>query len=163
MREGIVSSLEPFIDTIVICNITALVCVVTNAYQAAPDTALGFELVAIAFGQEVGGFSLLLTVAVCLFAFSTIISWAYYGEQCWRYLTGDRFSLSYRVVYVASTFVGTVTQPSAVLAFSDMMLFAIAIPNLLGCMLLSNQVAAALKDYWQRLIGGQMPVHGVKL
>ena len=163
VREGIVSSLEPFIDTIVICNITALVCVVTNAYQAAPDTALGFELVAIAFGQEVGGFSLLLTVAVCLFAFSTIISWAYYGEQCWRYLTGDRFSLSYRVVYVASTFVGTVTQPSAVLAFSDMMLFAIAIPNLLGCMLLSNQVAAALKDYWQRLIAGQMPVHGVKL
>jgi len=163
VREGIVSSLEPFIDTIVICNITALVCVVTNAYQDAPGAALGFELVAIAFGQEVWGFSLLLTVAVCLFAFSTIISWAYYGEQCWRYLTGDRFPLSYRVVYVASTFVGTVTQPSAVLAFSDMMLFALAIPNLLGCMLLSNQVAVALKDYWQRLNTGQMPIHGVKL
>ena len=163
VREGIVASLEPFIDTIVICNITALVCVVTNAYQTAPDAALGFELVAVAFGQEVSGFSIMLTAAVCLFAFSTIISWEYYGEQCWRYLTGDRFPLPYRVVYVASTFVGTVTQPSAVLAFSDMMLFAIAIPNLLGCMLLSNQVAAALKDYWHRLHSGQMPIHGVKI
>ncbi len=163
VREGIVSSLEPFIDTIVICNITALVCVVTNAYQTAPDAALGFELVAIAFGQVVSGFSLMLTVAVCLFAFSTIISWAYYGEQCWRYLTGDRWPLAYRLVYVVATFVGTVTQPSAVLAFSDMMLFAIAIPNLLGCLLLSNQVAATLKNYWQRLNTGQMAIHGIKL
>ncbi len=163
VREGIVASLEPFIDTIVICNLTALVCVVTNAYQTAPDAALGFELVAIAFGQAVSGFSIMLTVAVCLFAFSTIISWGYYGEQCWRYLTGDRWLAAYRVVYVAATFVGTVTQPSAVLAFSDMMLFAIAIPNLLGCMLLSNQVAAALKDYWQRLQTGQMPIHGIKI
>lgn len=163
VREGIVSSLEPFIDTIVICNITALVCVVTGAYQNAPDSTLGFQLVATAFGAEVSGFSILLTIAVCLFAFSTIISWAYYGEQCWRYLTGDRFSLAYRIVYVGSTFVGSVTQPSAVLAFSDMMLFAIAIPNLAGCMLLSNQVAQALKDYWQRLISGKMPIHGIKV
>jgi AGCS family alanine or glycine:cation symporter len=71
--------------------------------------------------------------------------------------------VAYRVIYVSATFVGTVTQPSAVLAFSDMMLFAIAIPNLLGCMLLSNQVAAALQDYWQRLQTGQMPVHGIKI
>ncbi|MEM9121175.1 MAG: alanine/glycine:cation symporter family protein [Cyanobacteria bacterium P01_F01_bin.56] len=163
IREGLVASLEPFIDTIVICNITALVCVVTNAYQTAPDTALGVELVALAFGQAVSGFSLMLTVAVCLFAFSTIISWAYYGEQCWRYLTGDRWLLAYRLIYVAATFVGTVTQPGAVLAFSDMMLFAIAIPNLLGCLLLSNQVAAALKDYWQRLNAGKMPMHGIKI
>jgi len=163
VREGIVSSLEPFIDTIVICNITALVCVVTGAYQNAPDSALGFQLVAMAFGAEVSEFSILLTIAVCLFAFSTIISWAYYGEQCWRYLTGDRFPLAYRIVYVGSTFVGSVTQPSAVLAFSDMMLFAIAIPNLTGCILLSNQVAQALKDYWQRLTSGKMPIHGIKV
>ncbi|MEM6519555.1 MAG: alanine/glycine:cation symporter family protein [Cyanobacteria bacterium P01_C01_bin.70] len=163
VREGIVASIEPFIDTIVICNITALVCVLTNAYQDAAGVALGFELVAIAFSREVSGFSQVLTVAVCLFAFSTIISWAYYGEQCWRYLTGDRFLLPYRVVYVAATFAGTITQPQAVLAFSDMMLFAIAIPNLLGCLLLSNQVAASLKDYWQRLTTGQMPRYGVKL
>lgn len=163
IREGIVSSLEPFIDTIVICNITALVCVITGAYQNAPDSALGFQLVAAAFGSEVSGFSIVLTVAVCLFAFSTIVSWAYYGEQCWRYLTGDRFALAYRLVYVSSTFVGSVSQPSAVLAFSDMMLFAIAIPNLTGCILLSNQVARLLKEYWQRLVAGKMPIHGVKL
>jgi AGCS family alanine or glycine:cation symporter len=163
VREGIVASLEPFIDTIVICNITALVCVVTGAYQQAADSALGFELVAMAFGAEVPGFAIVLTVAVCLFAFSTIISWAYYGEQCWRYLTGDRWPLAYRLVYVVSTFIGSVTQASAVLAFSDMMLFAIAIPNLTGCLLLSNQVAKALEDYWQRLLAGKMPIHSIKV
>jgi AGCS family alanine or glycine:cation symporter len=163
IREGIVASLEPFIDTVVICNITALVCVITGAYQNAPDSALGFQLVALAFSSEVSGFSVMLSVAVCLFAFSTIVSWAYYGEQCWRYLTGDRFALAYRMVYVGSAFVGSVSQPSAVLAFSDMMLFAIAIPNLTGCLLLSNQVAKRLQEYWQRLVAGKMPVHGVRL
>lgn len=163
VREGIVASLEPFIDTVLICNITALVCVVTGAYINAPDSALGFELVAMAFADIMGGFPIVLTIAICLFAFSTIVSWAYYGEQCWRYLTGDRFPLAYRSLYVSATFVGAVTQPSAVLAFSDMMMFAITLPNLLGCMLLSNQVAQALRDYWQRLTDGKMPVHGVKL
>jgi len=163
VREGIVASLEPFVDTILICNITALVCVITNAYQDAPDSALGFELVASAFGSVMTGFPIVLTIAVCLFAFSTIVSWAYYGEQCWRYLTGDRFPMAYRFIYVGATFVGSVTQPSAVLAFSDMMLFAIAIPNLFGCLVLSNQVARSLEDYWQRLTSGQMPAHGVKI
>ncbi|MDB9525711.1 alanine/glycine:cation symporter family protein [Oscillatoria sp. CS-180] len=162
-REGIVASLEPFIDTVVICNITALVCIVTGAYQRAPQSALGFELVATAFETSVPGFSVLLTFAVCLFAFSTIVSWAYYGEQCWRYLTGDRFVLTYRLLYVGFTFVGTVTQPSTVLALSDMMLFAIAIPNLIGCIWLSSDVARSLEDYWQRLTSGKMPIHGVKL
>ena len=161
VREGIVSLLEPFIDTVLICNITALVCVITNAYQDAPASALGFDLVAMAFGTVMTGFPVLLTIAICLFAFSTIVSWAYYGEQCWRYLTGDRFPLAYRSLYVGATFIGSITQPSAVLAFSDMMLFAIAIPNIFGCLVLSNQVAQALKDYWQRLSAGKMPVHGV--
>lgn len=161
VREGIVASLEPFIDTVVICNITALVCVVTGAYQSASPSTLGFDLVAMAFSSVVPGFTLLLVVAICLFAFSTIISWAYYGEQCWRYLTGDRFLVAYRLLYVAATFIGSVTQPNAVLAFSDIMLFAIAIPNLLGCLLLSNQVAQALQDYWQRLTSGKMRAHGL--
>lgn len=161
VREGIVSSLEPFIDTVLICNITALVCVVTNAYQEAPASALGFELVAMAYGSVMAGFPILLTLAVCLFAFSTIVSWAYYGEQCWCYLTGNRFLLVYRSLYVGATFVGSITQPSVVLAFSDLMLFAIAIPNIFGCLVLSNQVAQALQNYWERLTRGNMSVHGV--
>lgn len=156
VREGIVASLEPFIDTVVICNITALVCVVTNAYQEAPPSALGFDLIAAAFSHLATGFPAILTVAVCLFAFSTIISWAYYGEQCWGYLTGERYLMAYRVFYVGATFVGSVTRPSAVLAFSDLMMFAIAIPNLIGCVVLSNQVARDLQTYWQRLVSGQM-------
>ncbi len=162
VREGLVAALEPFIDTVILCNLTALVCIVTGAYQVAPDTALGFEIVALAFGSALPGFALVLTAAVCLFAFSTIVSWAYYGEQCWRYLTGDRSPLPYRLLYIGATFVGSITQPSAVLAFSDMMLFAIALPNLFGCLLLSNQVGRDLKDYWQRLQSGKMPVHGIQ-
>jgi AGCS family alanine or glycine:cation symporter len=163
VREGIVASLEPFVDTVIICNLTALVCIITGAYRDAPHSALGFELVAMAFSTVMTGFPIALTLAVCLFAFSTIISWSYYGEQCWRYLTGDGPVLPYRLLYVGATFVGCVTQPSAVLAFSDMMLFAIALPNLLGCLLLSNQVAADLRTYWQRLTSGQMPIHGIQL
>jgi AGCS family alanine or glycine:cation symporter len=163
IREGIVASLEPFIDTVVICNLTALVCVITGTYRNAPETALGFDLVAMSFDSVVSGFSLVLTGAVCLFAFSTIISWAYYGEQCWRYLTRDASPVPYRLFYVGATFLGSVTQPSAVLTFSDLMLFAIAVPNMLGCLLLSNQVARDLADYWQRLLAGAMPVHGVQL
>lgn len=157
VREGIVASLEPFIDTVLICNVTALVCVVTHAYQDAPESALGFDLVAAAFSDVMVGFPIVLTAAVCLFAFSTIISWAYYGEQCWRYLSGDRFLGGYRWLYVGATFVGSITRPNVVLAFSDMAMFAIAIPNLFGCIVLSNQVARALQDYWQRLRSGQMP------
>lgn len=163
IREGLVASLEPFIDTVLICNLTALVCIVTGAYLHAPDTALGFDLVALAFGTALPGFSLVLTVAICLFAFSTIISWAYYGEQCWRYLTQDFSPVPYRLLYVGATFIGSVTQPSAVLAFSDMMLFAIALPNLTGCFLLSNQVAVDLQDYWQRFTAGTMARHGMQL
>lgn len=162
VREGIVAALEPFIDTVIICNVTALVCVVTGAYQDVPPSALGFDLVAEAFSHLAAGMPAFLTVAVCLFAFSTIISWAYYGEQCWGYLTGSRYLLVYRVLYVGATFVGSVTRPGSVLAFSDLMMFAIAIPNLIGCAVLSNQVARDLQDYWQRLVSGQMSAPTLK-
>jgi len=159
VREGIVASIEPFIDTVVICNVTALVCIITGVYQqTAGEQLSGVALTAAAFGSELSWFPSLLAVAVCLFAFSTMISWSYYGERCWTYLWGQKGSLLYKLLFVLCVFIGTVTNLRSVLIFSDMMMFAMAFPNILGGVLLSGQVVADLQDYWQRLKSGKMPV-----
>lgn len=148
VREGLVAMLEPFIDTVVICNLTALVCVVTGAYQ---QTELsGVNITLAAFGTEIPWFPVILTVAISLFAFSTIISWYYYGVQAWEYLLGQRLTLVYTSVYIVCVFLGVISSLGAVLTFSDMMMFAMAFPSVLGGILLSNQVAQDTQLYWQR-------------
>ena len=105
VREGIVALLEPFIDTIVVCTMTALVIVITGMYdnpvtrrsRYMRDSENGAGLTSAAFGDVIGWFPLVLSVAVMLFAFSTMISWSYYGERCWAYLFGDGSSVLYRV------------------------------------------------------------------
>ncbi|MBW4655777.1 MAG: alanine:cation symporter family protein [Kaiparowitsia implicata GSE-PSE-MK54-09C] len=154
IREGIVALLEPFIDTIVICNMTAIAIVLTGAYQN-PDLS-GVQMTASAFESVIGWFPVVLSIAVCLFAFSTIISWSYYGIQAWAYLFGERSTLLFKIIYVACTFLGTLASLPLIIDFSDLLLLGMAFPNLLGCYLLSNEVAADLKDYWQRLTSGQM-------
>ena len=112
VREGIVALLEPFIDTVVICNMTGLVCIVTGAYLDSSATGPnGVTLTAVAFASVLDWFPILLSVAVCLFAFSTMISWSYYGERCWIYLFGDRTILLYKLVFIVCVFLGTVNQP----------------------------------------------------
>ena len=160
VREGIVALLEPFIDTVVICNITGLVCIVTGAYMGSSAAAIdGVALTAAAFASVVAWFPILLSVAVCLFAFSTMISWSYYGERCWIYLFGDHTILLYKLFFVVCVFLGTVLDLGAVLAFSDMMLFVMSFPSMLGGLLLSGQVGDSLEDYWGRLNADQMPVY----
>ena len=157
LREGIVALLEPFIDTIVICNLTALTIVITGIYQDTTAAQLnGVELTAAAFNTVIGWFPILLAIAVALFAFSTMISWSYYGEKCWSYMFGSNSALIYKGIFVVCVFIGSVVNLGAVLDFSDMMLLAMAFPNLLGCYILSGKVASALKDYMDRLSSGQM-------
>ncbi|NEP10431.1 MAG: alanine:cation symporter family protein [Symploca sp. SIO2C1] len=153
VREGIVALLEPFIDTIVICNMTALVIVITGVYQSELE---GAQLTSEAFGQVIGWFPIILAIAVTLFAFSTMISWSYYGEKAWGYLFSDRSVIVFKILFVACVFLGTVVNLQAVIDFSDMMLLAMAFPNLLGCYFLSGEVTADLKDYLQRLDAGEM-------
>jgi len=154
VREGLVSLLEPLIDTVIICNLTAITIVLTGAYL---DTeAQGVEMTANAFGSVVGWFPIVLSLAVCLFAFSTIISWSYYGVQAWTYLFGEQSALLFKVIYVVCTFLGCLTSLSLIIDFSDLLLLGMAFPNLLGCYILSNEVAGDLKDYWSRLTSGQM-------
>ncbi|MBK4730361.1 alanine:cation symporter family protein [Oxynema sp. CENA135] len=157
VREGIVALLEPFIDTVVICNITALVVVITGEY-ADKSTAPGVETTAAAFGTVIQWFPLVLGLAVFLFAFSTMISWSYYGERAWTYLFGEQTMIVYRLMFVVCVFIGSVVNLGAVLDFADMMLFSMAFPNILGAFLLSNKVLDDLNDYMARLKSGEMPV-----
>ncbi|MEA5464798.1 alanine/glycine:cation symporter family protein [Leptothoe sp. PORK10 BA2] len=148
VREGIVSLVEPLIDTVIICNLTALVCLLTGVYQ--PNTLVnGIELATAAFTTDIPMMTWGLPLIVCLFSFSTIISCFYYGEACWRYLLGDWGLLSYKLLYILSCFGGTLISLDTVIRFSDIMLFALGIPNMLGLLLLSNQVAHSLDHYWQ--------------
>lgn len=150
VREGIVAILEPFIDTVIICNLTALVVITTGMYGS--QTAAmgsGAEIVAVAFAAVVDWFPLLLTVVIFLFAFSTTIAWSYYGERCWAYLLGESSVRIFKLLFLACIFLGSIVNLGAIVDFSDMMLLATAIPNLIGCIFLSRKVTADLQDYWQ--------------
>ncbi|WP_107667190.1 sodium:alanine symporter family protein [Cyanothece sp. BG0011] len=154
IQEGIVSILEPFIDTIVICNVTALVIITTGMYgESVGDHISGSTLAAMAFGQVIDWFPFVLVGIICLFGFSTMITWCYYGEQCWAYVFGQPSSIVFKVIFLTCIFIGSVVSLGAVVDFSDMMLLTLAIPNLLGCLLLSGKVATWLKEYWQKSAG----------
>ena len=153
VREGVVALLEPFIDTIVVCTMTGLVVVVTGAYQE--QGVDGVVMTANAFGSVMSWFPVLLSVAVLLFAFSTMISWSYYGERCATWLLGDRVRMPYRVLFLVCVFAGSVFNLGSVLDFSDLMILGMAFPNILGAILLSGKVKAALDDYMAKLKAGE--------
>jgi alanine or glycine:cation symporter, AGCS family len=161
VSEGIVALLEPFIDTVVVCSITALVVVVTGAYAdpAVADIASdeGARVTLHAFvtgGHE--WFAYILYVAVVLFAFSTCISWSYYGERCWAELFGSSSSLIYKLLFLVFTFLGSIVTRGNVLNFSDLMLLGMALPNLLGVFMLSGIVRHQLDNYWNRYRDGKI-------
>ncbi len=169
VQEGIVALLEPFIDTIVVCTMTALVIVVTGAYDSGNPTfsefyddagdANGAGLTSAAFGSSVGWFSIVLSVAVTLFAFSTMISWSYYGERCWAYLFGDRSSMVYKVIFLVFTFAGSIITAQNVLDFGDLMILGMAFPNILGILFLTGDVRKDLDDYMGKLKSGEIKRH----
>ncbi len=154
VREGIVASLGPFIDTIIVCTMTGLVVVITGAYQQ--ETGDGVLMTSAAFGSVISWFPLVLSFAVVSFAFSTMISWSYYGERCATYLFGEAASLPYRLLFLVFVVFGSVFKLGNVLDFSDLMILGMAFPNILGLLLLSNKVKAALDDYWGRYTSGKM-------
>lgn len=157
IREGIVALLEPFIDTILVSNMTALVIVTTGAYRT--STTDGIQMTFDAFSTGIPWFPFLLALAVFLFAFSTMLSWGYYGERSWTYLFGEQTMRVYQVIYVIFVFIGSVVNLKSIIDLTDMMMLSMAFPNLLGCYLLSGKVAADLENYMKRLTLGQMPVY----
>ncbi|VAW88149.1 Na(+)-linked D-alanine glycine permease [hydrothermal vent metagenome] len=160
VREGIVALLEPFIDTVVICTMTALVIIITGVYNS-PETAdlvtnrEGAALTGVAFSTVISWFPIFLSISVVLFAYSTMIAWSYYGERCWSYLFGDGSATIYRILFLVFIFLGAITSATNVLDFSDLMLLAMAFPNLIGLYFLHGKVRESLRDYMLRLKSGE--------
>ena len=161
VEEGAVALLEPFIDTVVICTMTALVIVITGAYNDPANAAMitgnkGAALTSAAMGSQISWFPWVLSVAVILFSYSTMISWSYYGERCWTWLFGERHTMIYRVLFLVFTFLGSIVTATNILDFSDLMILGMAFPNVLGVLILSGLVAGWLKDYEGKLESGEI-------
>jgi len=159
VTEGIVSLLEPFIDTIVICTITALV--IGTAQVAAPDfagDAQGVAMTSAAFEREFSWFPIPLAFAALLFAFSTMISWSYYGLKGWTYLFGesDRGQTIYKLIFCAFVALGCVVQLGPILDISDALVFLICVPNILGLYFLAPIVKREMDSYFARVQSGEI-------
>lgn len=160
--EGVVALLEPFIDTVVICTMTALVIILFNANGSFPygdveskavliDGARvgGVDLTSLAFDSVLPGFRYILTIAIILFAFSTMISWSYYGLQSWKFIFGrsQAADISYKLLFCLFVIIGSAASLTAVIDFSDAMILALVFPNMLGLLLLFPRVREELASY----------------
>ena len=160
--EGIVALLEPFIDTVVICTMTALVIVIFNSDAAfawgdveAKKVLIdgvrvgGVDLTSRAFDSVLPGFRYVLTIAIILFAFSTMISWSYYGLQSWKFLfgKGQAADLTYKILFCVVVVIGSAISLGSVIDFSDAMIFAMVFPNMIGLFLLFPKVRQELRRY----------------
>lgn len=158
ISEGLVALFEPFIDTVVVCTMTALVLIFTG-FAADNQGFEGSQLTSKAFEQALGTWSIyVLAIAAVLFAFSTMISWSYYGLKAWTYVFGNtkKMENAYKIIYLAFVVIGSSVALGSVLDFSDMMILAMAFPNILGLLLLSGEVRHDLKDYFRRLKSGEI-------
>jgi len=149
--EGLVALLEPFIDTVVVCTMTALALIITGQITAGNEVSFeqGAILTSKALESGISWFPYVLTVAVILFAFSSMISWSYYGYQSWSYLFGreKRIGNIYKVIFCIFTVIGAAATLNAVIDFSDAMVFAMMVPNMIGLVLLAPKVIKELRRY----------------
>jgi AGCS family alanine or glycine:cation symporter len=165
--EGIVALLEPFIDTVVICTMTALVIIMFNEDNIFNYGGVGGQVVLNTTGQTIGGvdltaaaydsviphFSYVLTIAIILFAFSTMISWSYYGLQAWKYLFGKskQADLVFKILFLLFVVIGAAAKLDSVIKFSDAMILALVFPNMIGLLFLFPKVKEELNRYLDAL------------
>lgn len=162
VTEGFVALYEPFVDTVIVCTITALVIVITGTWDPSVDPGQGVSLTSQAFASAIPWFPYVLTVAVVLFAFSTMISWSYYGLKSWTYLFGEsRFmDVLYKMLFLGFVIAGASMQLGSVIDFSDAMIFAMAFPNVLGIYFLLPVVKRELNEYWADYKAGRLQKFG---
>ena len=155
VSEGIVALLEPFVDTVVVCTMTALVLIFTGFADGASGLE-GSELTSEAFGSVFPWFSMVLVVAIFLFAFSTMISWSYYGLKAWTYLFGNSKTsdYSYKALFLVFIVIGSSVGLGAVLDFSDLMILGMAFPNIIGLIIMSKEVKEDMISYFARVKSG---------
>ena len=173
ITEGLVSLLEPFIDTVVICTMTALVIIITGQLVMDPATGLylteggkimtvtgasGVGLTSAAFESAFSWFPYVLAIAVILFAFSTMISWSYYGLKAWTYLFGEGKAkeITFKVIFCIFVVIGAAANLGPVIDFSDAAIFAMAVVNITGLYCLMPIVKAELNSYLSRMESGEI-------
>lgn len=167
ISEGVVALLEPFIDTVVICTMTALVIVITNYGGNGAEWALNglndaqiaqIDVTSAAFESVMSWFPVVLSVAVILFALSTMVSWSYYGLKAWTYLFGEGKTneIIYQVLFCIFVVVGSAISANAVFDFGDAMIFAMCFPNVFGLYVLMPNVRRAYSDYMARIKSGEI-------
>jgi alanine or glycine:cation symporter, AGCS family len=163
VSQGFAALLEPFIDTVVICTMTALVIIITGHVTAGGVTDLagearGVALTSAAFGSAISWFPYVLAICVVLFAFSTMITWSYYGLQAWTYLFGDSRAsdLSFKLMFLLFVIVGSSMSLGPVIDFSDSMIFAMSIANIIGLYFLMPVVKRELNKYWAGIKDGSI-------
>jgi len=168
VRQGMVALYEPFIDTIVICTMTALVIVTTGVYDPSGEFAnlvaskQGAALTSAAFGTVISWFPIILSFSIVLFAFSTMISWSYYGERSWTYLFGEKYTLLYKLIFISFTVMASVTSAGAILDFSDLLILSMALPNLIGLYMLQGDVKANLNAYMIKWKDGELDREAIR-
>ncbi|MEO1495338.1 MAG: alanine/glycine:cation symporter family protein [Pseudomonadota bacterium] len=175
ITEGFVSLLEPFIDTVVICTMTALVIIISGQLVTDPETGLyllneggatiqtvgdtsGVGLTSAAFASAFTWFPYILAIAVILFAFSTMISWSYYGLKAWTYLFGEGKTkeLIFKIIFCIFVVIGAAANLGPVIDFSDAAIFAMAVVNVIGLYFLMPVVKSELESYLSRLKSGEI-------
>ena len=165
ITEGYVALMEPFVDTVIICTMTALVLIFTGTFEN-PQGLEGAQLTSQAFESVFSWFPYLLVVAIFMFAYSTMISWSYYGLKGFDYLFGG-FSkrlfgnrsvakFVYLVIFLGFIVVGSSSSLGSVIDFSDMMILAMGFPNILGLIILAPEVSRDLKNYIKQLKSGEI-------
>ena len=154
--EGLVALLEPFIDTVVVCTMTALVIVITGMYTQ--NTGDGIALTSAAFSQTIPWFPYVLVIAVMLFAFSTMVTWSYYGMQAWAYLFGRSKAMeyTYKGLFCLMVVVGAASSLNSVINFSNAMIFLMLFPNMIGLIFLTPVVKAELNQYIGKIKSGEI-------
>ena len=154
--EGLVALLEPFIDTIVVSTMTALIVIVTGAYKI--QGLSGIEITSAAYASVFPWFPNVLAVAVILFVYTTMLTWSYYSVKCWTYLAGKSYwtELGYKVVYCLLLSTGAVVSMHATIEFADSMFFAMAVPNVIALYILGPQVKREIEGYVARIKSGKI-------
>lgn len=157
IAAGFTSLVEPLIDTMLVCTMTALVLIFTGMHEINSGLG-GVELTSDAFGSVVSWFPIVLAVAVFLFAFSTMVSWSYYGMRSWSYLFGrsKKLEMVYKLLYLLFVVLGASVSLGAVLSFADMMILAMSFPNIIGLYIMAPEINADMKVYLKKLKEGKL-------
>lgn len=152
VSQGLVGMLGPFIDTIVICTVTALVIVISGVYEGGQGVE-GVALTSKAFASGISWFPYILALTVFLFAYSTMITWSYYGLKSVTFLFGETkaVEMAFKLVFCACVIVGASVQLGSIIAFTDAMMLSMAIPNILGLYLLAPEIKRDVKAYIARI------------